>query len=203
MTCDNVTVSECNDKVIVITRGIQGPPGSGTAGIFSLGLELPNELVVDNSPVTTSTGTISAHWQLQSPNLMFSSPDGISGVPSFRVITRTDLPTQVAYTDVANSWTIPQTVSVTVPFISISTNTTLTNNNKYVEVNSASANVTVTLPSAATPGLNFTIKKIAAANLLIIQPILGQTVDTQGTYTISNRFDAIQVVSNGAAWGIY
>ena len=62
----------------------------GTA-VTSVGLSLPAEMVVSNSPVT-STGTLSATWASQGANKIFASPDGAAGAPSFRAMTGNDVP---------------------------------------------------------------------------------------------------------------
>lgn len=62
----------------------------GTA-VTSVGLALPAELTVSNSPVT-STGTLTAAWASQAANTIFASPDGAAGTPSFRVMTANDVP---------------------------------------------------------------------------------------------------------------
>ena len=62
----------------------------GTA-VTSVGLALPAELTVSNSPVT-STGTLTAAWASQTANKIFASPDGAAGAPSFRTMTSNDVP---------------------------------------------------------------------------------------------------------------
>jgi hypothetical protein len=62
----------------------------GTA-VTSVGLSLPAELTVSNSPVTT-TGTLTAAWASQAANKIFASPDGAAGAPSFRSMTANDVP---------------------------------------------------------------------------------------------------------------
>jgi hypothetical protein len=61
------------------------------SSVMSVGLSLPGELTVSNSPVT-STGTLTAVWASQSTNKVFASPNGSDGVPSFRNIENEDLP---------------------------------------------------------------------------------------------------------------
>ncbi len=62
----------------------------GTA-VTSVGLSLPPEMTVSNSPVT-STGTLTATWASQGANKIFASPDGAAGAPSFRTMTSNDVP---------------------------------------------------------------------------------------------------------------
>jgi hypothetical protein len=68
-----------------------GTNTSWATAVTSVGLSLPAELTVSNSPVTT-TGTLTAAWASQSANTIFASPDGAAGTPSFRAMTATDVP---------------------------------------------------------------------------------------------------------------
>jgi hypothetical protein len=77
-------------------------PTTGTGSVSSVGLSLPAIFTVTNSPVTSS-GTLTGTLASQAANLVFASPDAASGVPSFRSLTATDLPstavTAGAYTN--------------------------------------------------------------------------------------------------------
>lgn len=73
-----------------ITAASNGTGGSGS--VTSVGLALPSEFSVTGSPVTTS-GTLTGAWASQTANLVFASPDGSSGVPTFRALAATDIPT--------------------------------------------------------------------------------------------------------------
>ena len=66
--------------------------GSGSGTVTSVGLSLPNIFTVSGSPVTT-TGSLTAALASQSANLIFSSPNGSSGQPTFRSLVASDLPT--------------------------------------------------------------------------------------------------------------
>ncbi len=68
-----------------------GTTSSWGSPVTSVGLALPAELTVSNSPVTT-TGTLTAAWASQTANKIFASPDGAPGAPSFRTMTANDVP---------------------------------------------------------------------------------------------------------------
>lgn len=68
---------------------------SPTGGVTSVGLSMPSQFTVTNSPVTTS-GTLTASWNSQTANYVLASPDGTSGVPTFRALTNTDIPTALS-----------------------------------------------------------------------------------------------------------
>ena len=60
-------------------------------GVTSVGLALPAQLSVANSPVT-STGTLTAAWASQGANKVFAAPATAAGTPSFRALAASDLP---------------------------------------------------------------------------------------------------------------
>lgn len=66
-----------------------GTTGSGT--VTSVALALPAIFGVTGSPVTTS-GTITATLTNQTQNLLFASPNGSTGTPTFRAMVAADLP---------------------------------------------------------------------------------------------------------------
>lgn len=64
----------------------------GTGSVTSVDLAVPAEFSLSGNPITTSgTITISKASQLQ--NLFYASPNGSSGVPTFRSIVAADVPT--------------------------------------------------------------------------------------------------------------
>lgn len=65
--------------------------GGGGGTVTSVGISLPSIFTVTGSPVTTA-GTITAVFTSQTQNLVFASPNGSSGLPSFRNLVTNDLP---------------------------------------------------------------------------------------------------------------
>jgi len=63
------------------------PAGSVT----SVGLAMPTEYTVTNSPVTSS-GTLTAAWNSQTANYVLAAPSGSSGTPTFRALAAADIP---------------------------------------------------------------------------------------------------------------
>lgn len=59
--------------------------------VTSVALSLPGIFSVSGSPVTTS-GTLSATLVSQSQNLVFASPNGSAGAPTFRSLVSADIP---------------------------------------------------------------------------------------------------------------
>lgn len=60
-------------------------------GVTSVGLVMPAQFTVTNSPVT-STGDLTAEWATQTTNKVFAAPNGSTGVPTFRALANADLP---------------------------------------------------------------------------------------------------------------
>ena len=65
---------------------------SSTSGVTSVGLTLPTIFNVTH-PTVTSSGNLTATLQSQLPNLVFASPNGGGGIPSFRSLVAADIPT--------------------------------------------------------------------------------------------------------------
>jgi hypothetical protein len=70
----------------------------GQGSVTSVGLSLPSIFSVSNSPVTAA-GTLTAALSSQAQNMVFASPNGSAGAPSFRSIVKADLPSTVVHTD--------------------------------------------------------------------------------------------------------
>lgn len=66
--------------------------GGGSGTVTSVGLALPTDIfLITNSPVTV-TGTLTGSMKVQLKNLVYASPDGATGAPSFRALVAGDLP---------------------------------------------------------------------------------------------------------------
>jgi len=68
--------------------GLISTTNSGT--VSSVGLSLPTEMTVTNSPITSS-GTLTASWANQTANTFFAAPS-LGGAPTFRAIAAADIP---------------------------------------------------------------------------------------------------------------
>jgi hypothetical protein len=66
------------------------PATSGT--VTSVGLALPSQFTVTNSPVTSS-GTLTGSWNTQTANYVLAGPTtGAAAAPTFRALVSTDIP---------------------------------------------------------------------------------------------------------------
>jgi hypothetical protein len=70
--------------------GNWGAVVTGT-GVTSVGLVMPAQFTVTNSPVT-SAGDLTAAWASQTANYVLAAPNGSAGVPTFRAFVNADLP---------------------------------------------------------------------------------------------------------------
>jgi hypothetical protein len=72
----------------------------------------------------------------------------------------------------------------------------------YVLADATSGNISVNLPSVATTSLKkIDVKKIdATANTVTITPDGSDTIDGQASFIISNQYDSISLMTDGANW---
>jgi hypothetical protein len=65
------------------------------------------------------------------------------------------------------------------------------------------ATSTVSLPSAVGfKQILFTIKKMFSGGTVVISAPAGQTIDGNASYTLTNQYQYVAVISDGANWGI-
>ena len=70
-------------------------------------------------------------------------------------------------------------------------------------VGTASGDVTVSLPAAATcANMVLSFKKLVAANNMILDPDGSETIDGATTKTFSDRWSWVTIISNGTNWFI-
>src|ERR1700747_382203 len=82
-----------NASITVDAKGRITAASNGTTGtVTSVGLSMPSTFTVTGSPITSS-GTLTVTYNSQSGNLFLASPNGSSGVPTFRAIVAADVPT--------------------------------------------------------------------------------------------------------------
>lgn len=168
--------------------------------------------VTGTAPVVSSGGT--------TPAISMAAANGSTN----GYLTSTDWTTfnskQVAYTNLTTigslanatgwlynngsgtfSYSIPNTPSITI-VTSSSVSPTATYGNEVILCNTTSNSITVNLPTAVSNNATYTIKKIAAANSMIIDPNGTQTIDGSTTITITVENTSLVLVSDGSNWRI-
>lgn len=89
-----VPASGGNGQVLTVVSGnpTWQTPASGSGTVTSVGLALPAMFTVTNSPVT-GTGTLTGALTTQAQATFLAGPASGTGVPAFRTIATTDVPT--------------------------------------------------------------------------------------------------------------
>lgn len=98
-----------------------------------------------------------------------------------------------------------QVVSAAVPSVSVQTSdyTAGTTNNEIVLANAASAALIITLPSAVSNGLHYTVKKIDTSSHVVTVATTGsQTIDGGPTAALKVPYVVVTFVSNGSNWNV-
>ena len=163
--------------------GNWGAVVTGT-GVTSVGLVMPSDFTVTNSPVT-SAGDLTAAWASQTANYVLAAPNGSAGTPTFRAFVNADLPNSGVTADTYGSTTA-------IPVITVN----------------AKGVVTGVTTAAITGGLVFQGSWNAATNT----PTLASGVGTNGFYYVvsvagSTNLDGITdwqigdwAIFNGTTW---
>lgn len=93
-------------------NGTEWAPATIASGgtVTSVGLTMPTQFSVSNSPITGS-GNITVALANQNANTIFAAPDGSTGVPTFRALLASDIPALSA--DKLTSGTLPVAIGGT------------------------------------------------------------------------------------------
>jgi hypothetical protein len=131
-----VTISNSAGGVTIAATGTGGT-------VTSVGLSMPTQFTVTNSPVTSS-GTLTASWNNQTANYVFAGPTtGAAAAPTFRALVSGDIPALSYVSSVGATAPITSTGGLT-PTIGV-TSAALTK--------SDDTNVTLTLGGSPTTAL--------------------------------------------------
>lgn len=139
------TAAGTTGQVLTATTGSAptwaSPATSGT--VTSVGLAMPAQFTVTNSPVTSS-GTLTAAWNTQTANYVLAGPTtGAAATPTFRALVAADIPSLSYVTSVSATAPITSTGGLT-PTIAV-TSAALSKTDD--------TNVTVTLGGSPTTAL--------------------------------------------------
>ncbi len=135
-----------NNAVLTSPEYLLRSSTNGT--VTSVGLALPSEFTVTNSPVTTS-GTLTGSWASQTTNKFFASPNGSTGTPTFRAIAKDDLTTAL---------TTPPDIGTTTPalgyFSKVGVNDTPSATEQLAVQASSATVVPITIQGASAQSAN-------------------------------------------------
>ena len=122
------TAAGTTGQVLTATTGgaptWAAPATSGT--VTSVGLSLPSQFTVTNSPVTSS-GTLTGSWNNQTANFVLAGPTtGAAAAPTFRALVSGDIPSLSYVTSVTGTAPVVSSGGLT-PAISMAAANTSTN----------------------------------------------------------------------------
>lgn len=131
-------------------------PGTGT--VTSVAATVPSFMAVSGSPITIA-GTLGFSFNNQATNLVFASPNGSTGAPSFRSLAVNDIPTLTA-AKLPNAGVMTGDVTTTFPAVTIGANAITT-----TKINNAAVTGTK-IASATITGANIAANTVANSNLV-------------------------------------
>jgi hypothetical protein len=145
-------------------NGAWGSITTGT-GVTSVGLVLPSQFTVTNSPVT-STGDLTATWASQTANYMLAAPNGSAGTPSFRAMVNADLPASGVTANTYGSTTAIPVITVNAKgVITGVTTATITGGLVYQGSWNASTNTPTLASGVGTNGYYYIVSVAGTTNL--------------------------------------
>lgn len=134
-------------------------------GVSSVGLVMPTEFSVTNSPIT-STGDLTADWVSQSANYVFAAPNGSGGVPSFRAFVNADLPDSGVSANTYGSTTAVPVITVNSKGVVTNVTTaTIIGGLSYQGGWNASTNTPTLTSSVGTNGYYYVVTVAGTTNL--------------------------------------
>jgi hypothetical protein len=186
------------------STGILSATTGGSGTVTSVGLSLPSIFTVSGSPVTTS-GTLTATLATQTTNLFFASPNGSTGVPTFRAIVNNDFPNSGVAAGSYNTVTVN-----TKGIVTSASNTSYTPTTRTLTL-IAGTGITVSPTGAQDLSTNrtWTITNTGAPasgsnNYIQNQSFVAQVANAwiSGTYRASDGFRLSKDGSNSISGGI-
>jgi len=145
-------------------NGAWGSITTGT-GVTSVGLVLPSDFTVTNSPVT-STGDLTATWASQTANYILAAPNGSAGTPSFRAMVNADLPASgVTANTYGSSTAIPVITVNSKGVVTGVTTASFTGGLSYQGSWNASTNTPTLTSSVGTNGYYYIVSVAGTTNL--------------------------------------
>ena len=95
-----------------------------------------------------------------------------------------------------------QSVMGDIPYVAKTANYTATENDEFISCDATGGVITITLPACASTrvGKRYVVKKIDAANNVVLDGNASETIDGATTKTLSSQWAVMTIVNTGAAW---
>lgn len=144
--------------------GNWGAVVTGT-GVTSVGLVMPSDFTVTNSPIT-SAGDLTAAWASQTANYVLAAPNGSAGTPTFRAFVNADLPNSGVTADTYGSSTQVPVITVNAKGVVTGvTTSTIIGTLSYQGGWNASTNTPALASGVGTSGYYYVVTTAGSTNL--------------------------------------
>lgn len=191
------TPSSSDNSTTVATTAYVKAQGYGTGTVTSVGLSLPNIFTVTNSPVTSS-GTLTGTLASQTANYVWASPNGSSGLPTFRALVSADIPSLTAskISDFDTQVRTSRLDQMAAPTASVSLNSQKITNLATPTADSDAA--TKSYVDAARAGLDVkaSVRLASTANVSVTYSATGGTSGRGQITAAPNSLDSVNLAAN-------
>lgn len=157
--------------------------------VTSVGLSMPGQFTVTNSPVTSS-GTLTAAWNNQNANYVLAGPTtGAAAAPTFRALVAADIPALPYQTAVAP--------------VTYTANFSVATTDAWIINNKSGSSCTATLPAASSYSgrvlhfQNYQAQTLVSASSNVV-PLAGGAAGT--SILLASSGDSATLVSDGSNW---
>lgn len=195
VSAENIRISQESGRVTAESARVVNDASKVFRGLYSSGTSyVANNQVVYNSEsyicILASTNNLPT-------NTTYWTKTAASGSMSSLASANGDI-------TVANPTTAPTITSLYNQITAKSASATLTSSERgIIDVTTSTTDRTITLPSAITSGIRYTIRKVdSALGIVTIATTSSQLIDGALTRRIIGQYSSITVLSNGTGWTV-